>query len=114
MVSDLRVGSTARLDAATSKVMVRIFTVTPAAPPPSAPAQNPLYYYKFTNELGQAVSLSDFQGQALAITFFFTRCPLPNFCPRLSRNFAAVCAKFATLPTTTTLASALGDVRSPV
>ncbi|MGH7976632.1 MAG: SCO family protein [Limisphaerales bacterium] len=46
-----------------------------------------LLHYKFTNELGQAVSLSDFPGQALAVTFFYTRCPLPNACPRLSKNF---------------------------
>jgi protein SCO1 len=46
-----------------------------------------LLHYKFTNELGQAVSLSDFPGQALAITFFYTRCPLPDYCPRLSKNF---------------------------
>jgi protein SCO1/2 len=50
-------------------------------------SRHPLLDYKFTNELGQAVSLSDFRGQALAITFFFTRCPLPEFCPRLSKNF---------------------------
>jgi len=43
--------------------------------------------YKFTNELGQAVSFNDFRGQALAITFFYTRCPLPDYCPRLSKNF---------------------------
>jgi len=43
--------------------------------------------YKFTNELGQAVSLNDFHGQALAMTFFYTRCPLPDYCPRLSKNF---------------------------
>ena len=49
--------------------------------------RSPLLDYKFTNELGQAVSLNDFRGQALAVTFFYTRCPLPNFCPRLSRNF---------------------------
>ncbi|MDB6017442.1 MAG: Electron transport protein SCO1/SenC [Pedosphaera sp.] len=51
---------------------------------------NPLRDYKFTNELGQPVSLSDFQGQAIALTFFFTRCPIPEFCPRLSRNFEQV------------------------
>ena len=43
--------------------------------------------YHFTNELGQAVNLAQFQGKALAITFVFTRCPLPNFCPRMSSNF---------------------------
>src|SRR5258708_7352266 len=54
--------------------------------PPSVPS-HPLLAFKFTNELGQAVSLGDFRGQALAITFFFTRCPIPDFCPRLSKNF---------------------------
>ncbi len=34
-----------------------------------------------SNELGQAISLGQFRGQALAITFFFTRCPIPDFCP---------------------------------
>ena len=46
--------------------------------------------YHFTNELGQAISLSQFKGQALALTFMFTRCPLPNFCPLMSRNFSEV------------------------
>jgi protein SCO1/2 len=43
--------------------------------------------YSFTNSLGNKFSLSTFKGQALAITFIFTRCPFPNFCPRMSRNF---------------------------
>ena len=46
--------------------------------------------YHFTNQLGQAVSTSQFKGQALAVTFIFTRCPLPNFCPRMSSNFEQV------------------------
>ena len=44
--------------------------------------------YTFTNELGSLVNLSDFKGQVLAFTFFFTRCPFPNFCPRLSSHFS--------------------------
>jgi protein SCO1 len=48
---------------------------------------DPLPEYHFTNELGQAVSTAQFKGQALAITFIFTRCPLPNFCPKMSSNF---------------------------
>jgi protein SCO1/2 len=60
-----------------------------ASQPAEAPARpdKSLLDYKFTNELGQAVSLNDFRGQALAITFFYTRCPLPDYCPRLSKNF---------------------------
>jgi protein SCO1/2 len=49
--------------------------------------------YHFTNELGQAVNLSDFKGQALAFTFIFTRCPLPDFCPRMSKQFSEVSQK---------------------
>ena len=46
--------------------------------------------YHFTNELGEAVSLSQFKGQVLAFTFFFTSCPFPEFCPRMTSNFAQV------------------------
>lgn len=52
----------------------------------------------FTNELGQPVGLDDFRGQVLAVTFFYTRCPLPNYCPRLSRNFQEAEQKLAALP----------------
>jgi protein SCO1 len=44
--------------------------------------------YRFTNQLGQAVNTAQFKGQALAITFLFTRCPFPTFCPLMANNFA--------------------------
>ena len=69
----------------------------PAAAPPIGP-RNPLLDYKFTNELGQAMSLGDFRGQALAITFIYTRCPLPDYCPRLSKNFQEASQKLAAMP----------------
>lgn len=53
--------------------------------------------YTFTNELGRTVTLSDFKGQALAFTFIFTRCPLPEFCPRMSRNFQEVYQKLSAM-----------------
>lgn len=39
-------------------------------------------------EAGQSIRFSNFRGQALAFTFFFTRCPLPDFCPRMNRNLS--------------------------
>jgi len=39
-------------------------------------------------EAGSVIHLSDFRGRVLVFTFFFTRCPLPDFCPRMNRNFA--------------------------
>jgi protein SCO1/2 len=53
--------------------------------------------YVFTNTLGNQVSLDSYQGNALAITFIFTRCPFPTYCPRLSGNFAEAQAKMAAL-----------------
>lgn len=46
--------------------------------------------YAFTNQLGHPIRLSQFRGQALAVTFIFTRCPYPLFCPRMSDALAQV------------------------
>jgi protein SCO1/2 len=43
---------------------------------------------EFLTEQGTKIHLSDFRGKAVAFTFFFTRCPLPDFCPLMNRNFA--------------------------
>jgi protein SCO1 len=43
--------------------------------------------YELLAENGKTIRFSDFRGKALAFTFFFTRCPLPDFCPRMSSNF---------------------------
>lgn len=43
----------------------------------------------FTSEDNKEVHLSDFRGRVLVATFFFTRCPLPNYCPLMNRNFGA-------------------------
>jgi protein SCO1/2 len=53
--------------------------------------------YHFTNELGEAVSLSQFKGQVLAFTFFFTSCPFPEYCPRMTSNFAQAERQLATM-----------------
>src|SRR5579859_6275385 len=44
--------------------------------------------YQFTYQFGQLITTSQFKGQALAITFLFTRCPFPTFCPRMANQFA--------------------------
>ena len=42
----------------------------------------------FRDEHGQTVRFSDFRGQAVAFTFFFTRCPLPDYCPLMNKHFS--------------------------
>ena len=46
--------------------------------------------FTLTAETGRVVKLSDFRGRVVAIDFIYTRCPLPDVCPRLSANFAAL------------------------
>lgn len=39
---------------------------------------------------GRTLQLSSLRGFVLALTFIYTRCPLPQFCPLMDRQFAAV------------------------
>ena len=39
------------------------------------------------DQTGATHRLSDWRGQALAVTFVYTRCPLPAFCPLMDRHF---------------------------
>jgi len=38
---------------------------------------------------GRTRRISDWRGKTIAVTFVYTRCPLPDFCPRMDRNFKA-------------------------
>lgn len=43
-----------------------------------------------TNQDGKTFRLRDFKGKAVLVTFIYTRCPVPTFCPRLSSQFARI------------------------
>lgn len=45
---------------------------------------------QFVDQDGHHRALSAWRGQTVAVTFIYTRCPLPDFCPRLDRHFSAV------------------------
>jgi protein SCO1/2 len=42
------------------------------------------------NQDDTPITLKDFAGAATAITFIYTRCPLPEYCPLMDRRFAEV------------------------
>jgi protein SCO1 len=44
----------------------------------------------FLDQDGHPRTFSAWQGQAVAITFIYTRCPIPTFCPWMDRQFAAI------------------------
>ncbi len=46
--------------------------------------------FKLRNQDGRIIHLHQFRGKNLLITFIYTRCPLPNFCPLVTRNFASI------------------------
>ena len=40
------------------------------------------------DQTGTTKRLTDWKGHALAVTFVYTRCPVPDFCPLMDRHFA--------------------------
>ncbi len=46
--------------------------------------------FTFLNQFGKAVRLGQFRGQPLLLTFIYTRCPIPDYCPLISNRFAEV------------------------
>ena len=44
----------------------------------------------FVDQNGAPRRLSEWRKKVIAVTFIYTRCPLPDFCPQMDRQFAAV------------------------
>ncbi|MGO8795249.1 MAG: SCO family protein [Candidatus Sulfotelmatobacter sp.] len=67
---------------------------TPATQPtstlhlPSAGEEVP--DFKLVNQDGKNISLRQYRGQTLLVTLIYTRCPFPDYCPRVSREFAEI------------------------
>jgi protein SCO1 len=54
--------------------------------------------FSFTNQSGKRISLNQYRGNVLLVTFIYTRCPFPDFCPRVSGNFAEIYKQLGTNP----------------
>jgi protein SCO1/2 len=54
--------------------------------------------FNMRNQDGRGIHLGQFKGKTLLLTFIYTRCPLPNFCPLVTRNFAAINKDLAANP----------------
>lgn len=69
--------------------------VDASAPSSSTPTHEPqpgaqVPDFALTNQDGKRITLSQYRGRALALTFIYTRCPLPDFCTLMSNNFAEI------------------------
>lgn len=45
---------------------------------------------ELTNQDGKKIYINNFRGKVLALTFIYTRCPLPDFCIRMTNYFSRV------------------------
>jgi protein SCO1 len=46
--------------------------------------------FKLVNQSGKSISLHQYRGQTVLLTLIYTRCPFPDFCPRVSHEFAEI------------------------
>ena len=86
------------LDVARDRSLARRLRRTGEAPLPAAAPHlaigDPLPAFSLTDSSGRTVTLADLRGKVAAINFIYTRCPLPDVCPRLSANFATLQRRF--------------------
>jgi len=66
-----------------------------SAPNPNAPTPTPddrigkqVPDFTLTNQDAKKISAKDFRDKAWALTFIYARCPLPDYCIKMSRNFS--------------------------
>ncbi|GAC1399835.1 MAG: SCO family protein [Pyrinomonadaceae bacterium] len=46
--------------------------------------------FAFRNQDDKPIHTSEYRGRTLLVTFIYTRCPLPDYCPLMTSNFAAI------------------------
>jgi protein SCO1 len=63
---------------------------TPATPMDVLDPGEPVPDIQLTDETGRRRRLAEWRGKVLAVTFTYTRCPLPDFCPRMDEQFKSV------------------------
>jgi protein SCO1 len=67
---------------------------TPAAPV-LVPVGAPIPDFELTDQSSRRLALSSLRGKVVAVTFIYSRCPLPDYCPRMIENFKVVRDRFA-------------------
>jgi protein SCO1 len=67
---------------------------TPAVPV-LVPVGTAMPEFELTDQAGRPVALSSLKGKVVAVTFIYSRCPLPDYCPRMIENFRVLRDRFA-------------------
>jgi protein SCO1/2 len=59
---------------------------------------DPVPEFAMTTQDGRTVKLSDWRGKVVILTFIYTRCPLPDFCPLMDRKFSELARHLSAFP----------------
>ena len=54
--------------------------------------------FTMTSQDGKPLKLSDLRGKVVVLTFIYTRCPLPDFCPLMDRKFSELAQQLGAFP----------------
>ena len=54
--------------------------------------------FSMTTQEGKPLKLSDLRGTVVVLTFIYTRCPLPDFCPLMDRKFGELAQRIGAIP----------------
>ena len=86
----LRASGGSRLEdvVVTKKASGPILTTSPVLPGPPIGAEVP--DFQLRNQDDEPIRLRQFKGRAVILTFIYTRCPLPDFCPLMMKHFDAI------------------------
>ena len=105
VTATLVVGETqAYLSTLTTTGHADLSEAAPPAPPDILEPGQPVKDASLVDQDDKPRSFSTFKGHRLAVTFIYTRCPLPDFCPLMDKHFAAIQKTIQSTP-------ALADVR---
>jgi len=59
---------------------------------------DPVPDFTMTSQDSSAVRLSDLRGNVVVLTFIYTRCPLPDFCPLMDKKFSELAERIGAFP----------------
>jgi protein SCO1/2 len=91
----VRVFESAERDPLQARRLQLLESVLAPSAPKAVAAGQPVPEFTLTDQNRRPVSLSQFAGKVVAITFIYTRCPLPDYCFRLSNNLGRLQKRFA-------------------
>src|SRR5271165_3702577 len=106
-LDDVRPGSRVLFDVVVDKKQIRIRNIRVVQPPPlpgssfaPKPANRALRAgetvpdFSLVAQDGSTLRLASLRGHLVLVDFIYTRCPVPEACPRLSANFAYLQRRF--------------------